>query len=379
MAPCAADGVAAGSGPAGLTSATAKRGRLATYRVWARSLLSPSERLLPGVGARIGRYPRVAAALLDGLKRLPGTRLRSKAYRQVTIPLVQRMTATLELRVAGGVRMLADTSDLMGRALATGGIWEPYVVAELQRTLRPGDVCVDVGANLGYYTVLASKLVGPAGHVYALEPEAGTYDSLRGNLELNGARNVTALPIAAGAEEGMAPLFGRACDNTGIASLRESVTRWSGFDPRSATSVPVRPLSSVLLRSDLDRISVVKIDVEGYEVEVLRGLEPLLEQGLRPVLIVEVHTVYDADVPAYLIDFCERYDLQARWLVDDDRVDTRFAPVDRAPLSRDLGSPSEMLSIPLDRFVLVLSAQKEPDVPVPSPDARGRRADRAGR
>jgi FkbM family methyltransferase len=357
------------------SSPSPSRGRVATYRIWGRSLLSPRDRLLPGVGARIGRYPRLTAALLDALRALPGARLRNRAYRGVTIPLVQRMTATLNLRVAGGVRMLADTSDLMGRALATGGIWEPYVVAELRRTLRPGDVCVDVGANLGYYTVLASRLVGPTGHVYALEPVAGTYASLRANVALNG----TALQIAAGGAETVAPLYGRATDNTGIASLRATVTRWSGVDPRSASDVPVRTLDSVLSRSDLSRLRAIKIDVEGYEAEVLRGLEPVFERGLRPELIVEVHSVYDADAPNYVIDFCNRHELRARWLVDDDRVDTRFAPVDRATVARELGSPEDMLSIPLDRYVLVLTGRNEPDVPVPSPDARGRRADRPGR
>jgi FkbM family methyltransferase len=354
VASCPADCIPARPQASGLTSfPAADRGRLATYRIWARSLLSPRDRLLPGVGARLGRYPRLTAALLEGLRGLPGTHLRNRAYRGVAIPLVQRMNATLDLRVAGGFHMLADTTDVPGRALATAGIWEHYVVAELRRLLRPGDVFVDVGANIGYYTLLASRLVGPRGHVYALEPAARPFAELKRNIELNRATNVTAMALAAGAENTRAPLFGHAADNTATASLRRSVTQWTGVN--EATDVEVRSLQSVLPRSEVDRLRLVKIDVEGYEAEVLRGIGPLLERGLRPALIVEAHSVYDADVPAYLIDFCERHRLKARWLVDDDRVDARFAPVDRAPLVRELGSPADILAIPFDRFVLVLT------------------------
>jgi FkbM family methyltransferase len=362
-----------------LTSSAAPRGRFATYRVWARSLLAPRDSQLPGVGARLGRYPRLAAALLDGLRHLPGTWLRNTAYRQVSIPLVQRMDATLDLRVTGGVRMRVQTTDLMGRALAAGGIWEPYVVAELERLLAPGDVFVDVGANLGYYTILGSRLVGRAGHVYALEPAPSTYEALTRNVELNAASNVTALPVAAGSSAARAPLHGRTSDNSGIASLRPAVTRWSGTKTLAAKEVPVRPLHALLAPSHAERMRVVKVDVEGYEAEVLSGLEPLFEQGLRPTVIVEAHPVYDADVPTRLIDFCERYSLRARWLVDDDRTDIRFAPVDRALVSRDLGEPADVLAIPLDRYALVLTSRDTPDVPVRSPNARGRRAARAGR
>jgi FkbM family methyltransferase len=331
------------------------RGKLPTYRTWARSLLSPRARLLPGVGARLGAHPWLAARLLEALHRLPGRRLRNLAYRNVTVPLALRLRARLELRVGGGFRMRVDTSDVMARALATGGTWEPYVVAELRRLLAPGDVCVDVGANLGYYTLLASRLVGPAGHVYALEPAEETFDELRRNLDLNGVSNVTALRVAAGAAEGTAPLYRPSFDNTGAASLRESVLAWAGPTEGPTTDVPVRPLHALIDAAHLGRLSVVKIDVEGAEADTLRGLEPLLEQGLRPTLIVEVHSAYDPGAPASVADLCKRHRLQASWLFDDDRVDLSSAPADRALVARELRSLGELLALPRDRFVVVLT------------------------
>jgi FkbM family methyltransferase len=325
------------------------------YRIWARSLLSPRERLLPGLGARLSAHPSLAAAVLVAMRRLPGARLRSLAYRQVSLPLVQRMAAELDVPVVGGFRMLADTSDVPGRALATSGIWEPYVTAALRRLLSAGDVAVDVGSNAGYFTVLASRLVGPSGHVYALEPGAEAFAMLRRNLELNRVSNVTALPVAAGADEGRAPLFGPAPGNTATSSLRRVPDPATAPGGLAATEVAVRPLRSVLRPADLDRLRVVKIDVEGYEVEVLRGLEPIFDLGLRPALVVEVHESFDPDAPGYIVEFCERHRLQARWLVDDDTPDLRTAPADRVPVSRELGSPPDFTCIPRNRYDVLLT------------------------
>jgi FkbM family methyltransferase len=332
--------------------------RTSSYRTWARSLLSPRTRLLPGLGARLGARPRLAATLLVGLRRLPGRRVRAIAYRQLSLPLVERMHAELEVPVVGGFRMLADTTDVPGRALATAGIWEPYVTETLRSLLAPGDVFVDVGANVGYYAVLASRLVGREGHVYALEPGPQAFASLRRNLELNDAANVTALPVAAGAAEGRGALFGPRPGNTGTSSLRRvsNAVVPGGEVGDESTDVAVRPVSSLLAESERGRLRAVKIDVEGFEAEVLRGLEALFDEGLRPALIVEIHAAFDPDAPAYVTGFCERFGLRARWLVDDGSVDLHRAPADRPTVARELSLPLDLASMPRNRYDLLLTA-----------------------
>jgi len=136
--------------------------------------------------------------------------------------------------------------------------------AFFKSVLRPGDMVVDVGANVGTLTILASRLVGPAGHVYALEPNPSTYRFLRRNLTLNGVHNVTAVRAAAGAADGRGSLIaGRSDDQDRIGE--------GGMD------VPVQTLDS-LLATDLRPIRLLKIDVEGFEKFVLEGASQVLSR-----------------------------------------------------------------------------------------------------
>lgn len=126
-------------------------------------------------------------------------------------------------------------------------------------------------------------------------------------------------------------------------------------DDAVATLVPVRPLHAVILPAHCDRLRLVKVDVEGYEDDVLRGLEPLLEQGVRPTLIVEVHASYNPDAPTYVEDFCERHRLRAHWLVEDQGIDDHLAPVDRQLVLQDLGGPPDLKRLPRARYALLLA------------------------
>lgn len=134
--------------------------------------------------------------------------------------------------------------------------------AFFKSVLRAGDVVVDVGANVGTLTILASRLVGPAGHVYALEPHPETYRFLQRNLVLNDARNVTAVPVAAGAADGRGGLIsGRSDDQHRIGE--------------GGVEVRMRSLDS-LLSDDPRPIRLLKIDVEGFEKMVLEGAARVL-------------------------------------------------------------------------------------------------------
>ncbi|MGZ4401242.1 MAG: FkbM family methyltransferase [Gaiellaceae bacterium] len=195
------------------------------------------------------------------------------------------MATRLQLPVTGGFRICVDTSEAMGRVLVATGVWEPHVTAVFKRLLLPGDVCVDVGANTGYFTLLAAKLVGPTGRVYALEPAPETFAALLANIQLNGCSNVIPLQVAAGDARGEV-LFDDQPNGMAIRSgVRPEGIEGSG----TLVRVPVRDIPSVLDGEAIDRLRLVKIDVEGYEVEVLRGLEPLFDTGARPAVLIELH------------------------------------------------------------------------------------------
>ena len=303
-----------------------------SYGVWARSLLSPRERFLPGLGARLDRYPRFVSACLVALRRAPRGRIRGAVFRNVSGPLIRRMPTQLEVPVAGGSRMVVDTSDLIGRVLAITGTWEPQVTAAFRSLLLPGDVCIDVGANIGYFTLLASRLVGPRGHVYALEPSPASHAALGTNLDLNAITNVTALCVAAGENNGQAILHEAPGRNRGASSILPSAE-----DEATKVTVETRRLDSLVPADDLARARLVKIDVEGYEVEVMRTLEPVFDRGARPAVIVELSPVWSGgNAAAYCTSFCAEYDLKAYRLPRDKlltgRPEVPFAPIELAPI-----------------------------------------------
>jgi FkbM family methyltransferase len=140
--------------------------------------------------------------------------------------------------------------------------------------LRAGMTVVDVGANQGIYTLLLSRLVGGTGKVYAFEPEPVLYGCALANCRRNGATNVELLPYALGAQKGHLHLDISSL-NTGDNRIRR--------DASAGTRVEVRPLDS-LIRGQVD---FIKIDVQGWEFEVLRGMTRILEENPRIVLCFE--------------------------------------------------------------------------------------------
>ncbi|MDX3388383.1 FkbM family methyltransferase, partial [Streptomyces niveiscabiei] len=103
---------------------------------------------------------------------------------------------TTVTRTRSGAHFPVTTSDVIQRYLYLFGAWEPHLTSFVSRRLRPGDTFIDVGANIGYYTVLASQLVGSTGRVVAVEPSPDFHEALAGNVRLNGCANVRTVNTA---------------------------------------------------------------------------------------------------------------------------------------------------------------------------------------
>jgi len=232
---------------------------------------------------RLLRFPAV----------LPLRWLRARLYRSLSWPLALGLHTEAEVTVAGGSRMRVRTDDLVGRVLAISGVWEPNVTAAFARALAPGDVCLDIGAHIGYYTLLAGRLVGPRGRVYAFEPSPGNYRNLRVNVELNGLRNVITAQLAVGEDRSRAVLYEGARHNTGLTTL-SPVLAAKDPTPSRETIVDVGPVTSVVPPEDLARVRIIKIDVEWHEIDVLRSLAPVFELGHPLSVLVEFTPHRDA-------------------------------------------------------------------------------------
>jgi FkbM family methyltransferase len=172
-----------------------------------------------------------------------------------------------------GARMSCKTSDIIQSRILHFGVWEPEVSRVIQELLSPGDVFVDIGANVGYDTLLGSWRVGPTGAVVAIEAMPTTFALLQRNLALNvGARNVRAVQLAASDKPGTLDLYHVEDNNIGAAStLAHRGTRLVG----TATAAP---FISILRDDELSRVRLVKIDIEGSEPAVLRNMLDNIER-----------------------------------------------------------------------------------------------------
>ncbi|MFB1047689.1 FkbM family methyltransferase [Streptomyces chrestomyceticus] len=176
-------------------------------------------------------------------------------------------------RTRFGATFVTDTQDLIQRYIYLFGVWEPHLTRWLERRLRPGDVFVDVGANIGYYSLLASRLVGEKGAVVALEASSDFHRVLRKQVAINGCGNVRAVNAAISDREEMLTFILASSHNMGA----NSIVPYAG-EAESTFEVAAQPLSDVLSADELARARVIKIDVEGAEGSVVRGLVPLLDQ-----------------------------------------------------------------------------------------------------
>ncbi len=183
---------------------------------------------------------------------------------------------TLDVSVYGGykLRLYPDSTSASG-VLYAGGYADWAEMSFLRHYLRPGDGFVDVGANMGVYTVLAASRVGPTGRVATFEPGPVSLRRLRENVELNGLQNVDVHPVAVSDRAGTVS-FDAAGGTTGHLAV----------DGKGAVETRSVRLDEVLGGG---RWAAGKMDIEGAEPLALRGAERLLAEANPPVWVVEVN------------------------------------------------------------------------------------------
>jgi len=196
-------------------------------------------------------------------------------------------------RVLGRYKMFVDTGDVgVSSHLLLDGYWESWTTEAMLRFVRPGMTALDVGANLGYFTTLMAELVGPSGHVLAFEPNPPIAERLRKTIAVNGfAARAAVHEIALGAEEGGATLIVPPGEPKNAHVI-------AGQPVSGATSVARKRLDAIPEALDAD---FIKIDVEGAEEDMWRGMEGMLARG-RPMTIFLEFTPGRYASPARFLD-----------------------------------------------------------------------------
>jgi FkbM family methyltransferase len=164
------------------------------------------------------------------------------------------------------------------------GLAEPHEQAALGRFLKPGDVFYDLGANIGFFTTLAARLVGDGGRVYAFEPNPECAAQARRNAALNGFSHVEVIEAAVSSASGRARL------HLGGTNLSSTIVDAA---PGPEIDVALMSVDDFIRDRAARGPTLVMIDVEGAEVDVLRGMRETVARH-RPFIMCEVHWINDA-------------------------------------------------------------------------------------
>jgi FkbM family methyltransferase len=180
------------------------------------------------------------------------------------------------------IRLSVDLRDRgVGRPLYKLRRYEPTETAFLSRVLKKGMTFVDVGANIGYFTTLASRIVGVDGKVVGIEPDPENFSLLRKNLATNRMDNAVALNLALGPQSGVAVL-NRSAENFGDHRIYGT--------PRTdekSIQVRVEQFDFVVKAMELEKVDFIKIDVQGFEHAVQRGMRETVESGDKLTIMTE--------------------------------------------------------------------------------------------
>lgn len=246
------------------------------------------------------------------------------------------MSSVYTLVAARHGRFFVNRNDTyVGRSMQRYGEWSEPEIALFDQIVRPEDVVVEAGANLGAHTVWLSRRVGDLGLVHAFEPARHTFQLLCANLVANDCLNVKAVQQAVGAEVGELdfPLLNpREAWNFGGASMKKA---WTQNTERVA--------ATTLDALSLDRLDFLKADVEGFELKLLAGARQTLAR-LRPATYIEINT---ADVRDGAVELFEALGYTCWYFITP-----MYSPGNWHGDGQDIFNDYsfDMLCVPADRF-----------------------------
>ena len=246
--------------------------------------MTPGE--APGAGPDPSGVPLIFRVAARGRRLLPHAGVNVVRRSPAAHPLRRLLagaapTGARRIDVCGGrLKGTALFVDLSCEKYYWLGTHEERVQDALAEHVSAGFTVFDIGAHAGFFTLLASRLAGPNGRVFAFEPRPDNVERLRRNVEANGARNVHVVPAAVSDRSGAAAFIMHASTLEG---------RLAAADEMSAASVRTEAIDA-LVRDGMAPPDLMKVDVEGAEGAVIRGAARTIDAE-RPLMLIEVHSV----------------------------------------------------------------------------------------
>jgi len=181
--------------------------------------------------------------------------------------------------IRGHKMVVHDDDVIISARLRRGVVYERSSINLVESRIQPGQTFVNVGANIGYFTLILARLVGVTGHGYAFEPEPDNFKLLAENVKLNGYENITIINSAVSNATGTLTLYLNDKQNRGDHRI------WDNTGARVKTTVDVVTLDEYLSCLD-EHIDFIKMDVQGAEAGVIEGAERILDED-GPMILME--------------------------------------------------------------------------------------------
>lgn len=162
---------------------------------------------------------------------------------------------------------------------------EPISTILVSKLLKKDMVCLDVGANIGYYVLLENKFIGENGKIIAIEPSPKNFEYLQKNIKMQKTKNIKAFNFAAGDKDGKIKfLIYENASNSGMVIPDGEEKKWPG----EVIEVPVKKIDSFLKENGIPKLDFLRMDVEGYEYHIFEGMKETLKKS-KPLIYIEVH------------------------------------------------------------------------------------------
>lgn len=193
-----------------------------------------------------------------------------------------RPKGEIKVELALGTLVLKPADRTMTPLLIAGESYEEDEVGLCQQLIKPGMTVIDIGANIGYFTLLFAKLVGNHGHVIAIEPEPDNFLYLQQNVTINRCQNVKLLPVALADRVGTMDLWVGKTSQTTASFIKENVLY---EDQINRVVVATQTLDKILQDMAITQVDFIKLDIQGFEEVALRGAEQLLQRTHAAIIM----------------------------------------------------------------------------------------------